>query len=654
MSNALHEGLRPILDGCQAAVREEIEAVRADLDRRGLATPVKVTAGARVSGTGTTRLYDWTLPAGTYGIRVDDAVSIETESGSGLGFVARFDRSRNSLRIATDASLGAHPGTGQLTFDPTWLLESLNERLAQIGDSPEQFHVGTALKLFGQEFPGVGERAPDPAHHVDLNDSQTAALGRVLGSEVQFVWGPPGTGKTLVLGHAGAALAGEGRVLIVAPTNAAVDEAATRVADILGPGAIEANRLLRFGAGLLPGSDPRLGIDAAVTRAERVRPGGLSRAIDELSERLGLKPQLKDDSLAITAARVQAAGRRTGDPADAAMAGRVASAYQAAARRVLESADVVLTTLARLAVREELATLRFDALLIDEASAATLPYTLFASCLAGARVAVFGDFQQLPAVVQSRGELAREWMRRDIFRASGVLQSSDGLPSPRDRLCSMLDEQYRMRPAIRGLIGDLFYGGRLRDGLPDVTSAGELVLVDTAGLEPRVTRSERSRQNDRHVEVLIQVLELLGRRGLNDVAVVAPYRIQVRELRKLVRSRLGRAAPAALEIATIHRFQGREKQVVVFDTVDAPPSPSWFLDERRNRDFPRMLNVALSRSQDLLILLATVDGLRQTLPADALLNRVVDRVISSGTVVDGRRVADLHAALEHLPAITAP
>ncbi|MDH3428329.1 MAG: AAA domain-containing protein, partial [Gemmatimonadota bacterium] len=480
---------------------------------------------------------------------------------------------------------------------------------------------------------------------------QVAAYRRVLGSEVQFVWGPPGTGKTRVLGHTGAALAQEGKVLIVAPTNAAVDEAAARVVDALGPGAIEANRLLRFGAGLVPGSDPRLGVDAAVTRAENLRPGGLSRAIRELSDRLGLKPGADGEDLAIAAARVQAAARSTGDAGNAALAGRVSAAYQAAARRVLESADIVLTTLARLAVRDELATLRFETLLIDEASAVTLPYTLFAACLVSSRVAVFGDFQQLPAVVQSEGDLSREWMRRDIFRASGVLDSTDGLPSPRDRLCSMLDQQYRMRPAIRGLIGDLFYGGRLRDAVTDTPRSGELVLIDTASLDPQVTRTERSRRNDQHIEALLQVLELLGRRGFRDVAVVAPYRIQVRELRKLARSRLGRAAPTDLEIATIHRFQGREKRVVVFDTVDAPPVASWFLDERRNPDFPRMLNVALSRSQDLLIVLATVEGLRRTLPGDALLNRVVNRVIDTGIVVDGSRIADLHHVLERRPEI---
>lgn len=647
MTENYDDALRPLLEGCRGAVQEEIDAVRADLERRGLADPVLATGGTRVPGSGATRTYDWTLPSGSFKIRVDDAVSIETESGSCLGFVVRFDATSNELRLVTDTALGERPGARLLTFDPTWMLEALDNRLAQIGTNPEQFHTGTALKLFGRQFPRVGERCPPAIHTSGLNQSQSTALARVLGSDVQFVWGPPGTGKTRVLGHAGAALADEGRVLIVAATNAAVDEAAARVAERLGPGAVEANRILRFGAGVSSGSDPVLGINAAVTRAERLRPTSLSRTIGELSVRLGLKDG-DDESLAITATRVQAAARRTGDPADAALASRVAAGYQASIRRVVEMADVVLATFARLAIRDELASLRFDSVLIDEASAATLPYALYASCLASERVAVFGDFQQLPAVVQSRGELAAEWLRRDIFRASGVLDSEGGLPSPRDQLCSMLDQQYRMRPSIRALIGDLFYGGRLRDGLPAVDETGrDMILVDTASLEPRVDRLERSRRNDQHLEVLLRVLELLGRQGIHDVGVVAPYRIQVRELRKLVRSRLGRAAPLELEIATIHRFQGREKGVIIFDTVDAPPDRSWFLDERRNPDFPRMLNVALSRSRDLLILVATVEGLRRTLPEEALLNRVVERLRRDGVVVSGGSVKELRLALDN-------
>jgi len=631
--------LHDLIAGCRSAVREEIDTVRADLERRGLAGPVSASGGRRTPGAGGAGAYEWTLPPARYGIRVDDAVSIETDGATALGVVVRFDAGRRTLRIATETALGAHPGPAELTFDPTWLLEALDDRLARMEDDPGDYHVDTVLRLFGRAFSETGESDLDRAVAPGLNPSQRAALRRVTGSRTQFIWGPPGTGKTRLLGHAGGLLADEGRVLIAAATNAAVDEAAGRIVEVLGRGAVEANRVIRFGAGFTPESDPLLGVDAAVTRAESVRPSSLSRGVDQLGERLGVRRET-GEPIVVSMARVQSVARRSGEPADEALAARLTAAYQAASRRALDGADIVLATFARLAVRDELAAQRFDSLLIDEASAAPLPYVLFAAGLARHRAAAFGDFRQLPAVVAARGAHASRWLRRDLFEASGVLEAEGGLPSPRDRLCSMLDEQYRMRPAIRGLVGDMFYGGRLRDAASDDGdggAAGELIMIDTAGLEPVVERPDGSRLNEAHLETLLQVLEALARRGERDVAVVTPYRAQSRELRRRVHARLGRLAPSELEIATIHRFQGREKRVVVFDTVDAPPGRSWFLDERRNRDFPRMLNVALSRSRDALIVVGTVEGLRRTLPADALLNQVVERVCRDGVVLDAGR-----------------
>ncbi|HSM07770.1 MAG TPA: AAA domain-containing protein [Gemmatimonadota bacterium] len=658
MIHSESDHLHDLLAGCRSAVREEIDAVRADLERRGLGGPIPAASGTRAAGAGRTGPYEWTLPPGRYVIRADDAVTIETDGATALGVVVRFDAGRRVIRIATETALGSRPGPAELTFDPTWLLEALDDRLARMEDDPADYHVDTALRLFGRAFGETGEADVADGASVGLNPSQTAALRRVAGSRAQFVWGPPGTGKTRLLGHAGALLASEGRVLVAATTNAAVDEAAGRVVDVLGRGAVEANRVIRFGAGLTPESDPSLGVDAAVTRAEMLRPSALSRGIDELEERLGAR-RVPGEPIGVSMSRVQAAARRGAQPADEALAARLAAAYQAASRRALEGADVVLTTFARLAVRDELAGQRFDSLLIDEASAAPLPYVLFAAGLARHRAAAFGDFRQLPAVVMSRGAHAGRWLRRDVFEVSGVLEADTGLPSPRDRLCSMLEEQYRMRPAIRSLVGELFYGGRLRDagvldgdvdgGGEPGERAGELIMIDTASLEPEVERPDGSRRNEAHLETLLQVLEALARRGERDVAVVAPYRAQARELRRRVHSRLGRLAPADLEIATIHRFQGREKRVVVFDTVDAPPGRSWFLDERRNRDFPRMLNVALSRSRDMLIVVGTIEGLRRTLPPDALLNRVVERVCRDGVVLDAGRPGSFASLSVEMP-----
>ena len=637
--------LEVFIEGFQRAIDEEILAIQDDLARRGIAQPVAASGGHEVDTDTTGFVYDWTLPPGRYVIRVDDAVRVACQEGEGLGFVTRWDPASRAIRVSVSDWLGRLAGPADLTFDPTWLLAALDARLAAIEAEPESYQTETAMRLFGARFPETGT-ADAGASHVDgLNECQIQALGRVLGSRTQLVWGPPGTGKTLLLGHAVGALAEKGRILVLATTNVAVDEAARRVADQMGPAAVSEGRIVRVGASYSPSGDADLSIEAVVQRREGLDPGRLTRLLDELEAELGIgRPRARASSLRQRYGVVLARARAAGAPGTLARVGHLTSELQRAGARVLARADVVLTTFARMTLRDDLWGLRFQSLFVDEASTAPLPYLFAGACLATDRAIAVGDFQQLPPVVMSRGTEAARWLRRDIFRQSGSIDPEAGrtLPDPRDDLCAMLTEQYRMAPQIRLLVSDLFYGGRLTDA-PSISDrtvvAPPLVLVDTQALRPEVERAEGSRANAAHIEVLLQLIELLGRLGVSDVGVVTPYRLQSRRIFQQVRSRLGRSAPAGLEVATIHRFQGREKAAVILDTVDAPPGGSWFLNEHRNPDFPRLLNVAMSRSRHSLIVVGTSEGLERTLPPDALLLRTLEVIREKGTVIDGAHVA---------------
>ncbi len=634
-----------LIAGFQRAIDEEILAIQDDLARRGIGQPIPGSGGHEVDTDSAGFAYDWTLPPGRYVIRADDAVRVASQGGETLGFVIRWDPAVRVLRVSVSDWLGRLAGPADLTFDPTWLLAALDERLSSIGAESGSYHTETAMRLFGARFPETGTREAAAAHRDGLNGCQSRTLGRILGSRTQLVWGPPGTGKTLLLGQAVHALAEEGKVLVLATTNVAVDEAARRVAARMGREGVLQGRIVRVGASYSPSGDADLSIEAVVQHREERDPGRLTRLLDELEGELAIvRPRAAAAGLQQRYSGVLARARDAASPGALARVGHLTAELQRAGARVLARADVILTTFARLTLRDDLWGLRFQSLFVDEASTAPLPYLFAGASLASDRAVAVGDFQQLPPVVISRGFEATRWLSRDIFRQSGSIDPEEGrvLPDPRDDLCSMLTEQYRMVPKIRALVSDLFYGGRLTDAptvndRPIVTPP--LVLVDTESLEPRVERSEGSRANDAHVEVLLQLLELLGRRGLADVGVVTPYRLQSRRIFQQVRSRLGRSAPAGLEVATIHRFQGREKEAIILDTVDAPPGDSWFLNERRNSDFPRLLNVAMSRSRQSLIVVGTSEGLGQTLPPDALLVRTMDVIRGIGTVIDGALLA---------------
>ena len=643
--------LGDLLDGFHSAIDEEIEAIQDDLVRRGLDRPLAAAGGHEAASDAMGFSYDWSLPPGRYVIRPEDAVRVSCEAGESLGFVTAFDAGTGGLRLTVPDWLGRHPGAADLRFDPTWLLGVLTARLGAVAEAPDEYHVETALRLFGRRFPETGIRDPAAQFTDGLNASQSEALGRVLGSGTQLIWGPPGTGKTRLLAQAGCALAAEGTVLVLATTNAAVDDAARRIANGLGESSVRDGRLVRVGAALSPTGDADLSIEAAIERNEVRSPSRLSRLLEELESEL-VRGRQGSERRALRArfSRVIAAAREAPSTGAMTRVGHIALEFQRAGSRVLTGAAVVLTTFARLTLRDDLWNLRFASLLVDEASTTPLPYVFAGACLASRRAVAVGDFQQLPAVVMSRGEQADRWLSRDIFHESGVIDPARGLdlPDPRDGLCAMLREQYRMAPPIRELVGDLFYGGRLQDA-PELGTrkAGgpPLVLADTAVLSPTVQRLEGSRANERHVEVVLQLVEIFGRHGVADVGIVTPYRLQARRIQSAVRNRLGRTAPSDLEVATIHRFQGREKSVVILDTVDAPPGGSWFLNEIRNPAFPRLLNVALSRSRDSLVVVGTYAGLTRTLPAGSLLLAVLDRIRDTGKVLDAGVLARGAASL---------
>lgn len=658
------ESLWLLLADLRGAVEEEIEAVTTDLSRRRLNRPIPALSGRLRGEAGTGYRYTFQIAGGTYDIRADDRVRIQAGGRDALGTVHRFDRTLGLLQAVSPEWLGERLDGADLEFDPTWLLRELSTRLAEVGQDPEDFFPDTVLGTFGRLPPRLGRGTPRLDSSDDLNAPQRDALERVLGSSAQLVWGPPGTGKSRLVARAALELALGGRVLVAATTNGAVDEIARRLAAIADPSMLDRDRIIRVGFDLGAAPDTRIDLGAALARRIEGGAGGVDRTLAEHEGRLGARPPsgsrgasgargTREEAPALSpyarAGRLLSLARARNDTESARSLGRAMLEIARQAELALEEADIVLTTFARLSIREELRDLRFESLLIDEASTAPLPYVaLAASRVAGPAIAV-GDFQQLPPVVSSTAPAAARWLRTDLFREAGVVPDTGAdagaggaLPSPNDGLCAMLDLQYRMAPDIRELVSEFFYGGRLRDA-PEVaeratqratgqgTAHAALTVFDTSGLDPRVERVDGSRRNRAHAEAVADFVGAAARDGIDDIAVVSPYRAQTRHLNDLIRRRLGRAAPAGLEVSTIHRFQGREKRLVIIDTVDAPPGRSWFLDERRNRDFPRLLNVALSRARERLVIVATVAGLGRTLPREALLNRLLVHVERSGS-----------------------
>ncbi|HEX8107232.1 MAG TPA: AAA domain-containing protein, partial [Kofleriaceae bacterium] len=86
--------------------------------------------------------------------------------------------------------------------------------------------------------------------------------------------------------------------------------------------------------------------------------------------------------------------------------------------------------------------------------------------------------------------------------------------------------------------------------------------------------------------------------------------------------------------ATIHRFQGRECDVVILDLVDAAPMrPGLLLSGGLRSDAAQLLNVSLSRARGKLILVADVGYFEAQAPGSAV-TAILGEASRSGARVD--------------------
>lgn len=233
----------------------------------------------------------------------------------------------------------------------------------------------------------------------------------------------------------------------------------------------------------------------------------------------------------------------------------------------------------------------YDYLIMDEAS--QVDVSAGALALNCARNAVIvGDDNQLPNVVTTDDKIAADMLFRqyDIpsqyeFTQNSFLSSLCSLF--KDMPITMLREHYRCAPAIIGFCNKQFYGGRL-------------IAMTTEGKSPSLKIAStgegnfaRGAVNNRQAEMIARELvpDLVG--TYDDIGVIAPYNEQVRAISDALRDNGFDSIP----VATVHKFQGRENDVIILSTVDNQIRS--FVDD------PHLLNVAVSRAKKLFILVVS-------------------------------------------------
>jgi superfamily I DNA and/or RNA helicase len=336
---------------------------------------------------------------------------------------------------------------------------------------------------------------------------------------------------------------------------------------------------------------------------------------------------------------------------------------------VFNNALVVGCTITRACLDSRIFRRKFDVLILDEASMAALPNLFFLGGLSSGHYIVSGDFRQLAPISASDSERVKTWLKRDIFVQSGIVESVNS--NIDDERLVMLREQYRMHPDICALISDAVYGGKLRTAektrlakeqiavLPPFEDEA-LIFCDTAKVDPWIKRagSSNSRLSPYCAAVSARLASTLVKEGKKkglaiNVGVVTPYSAQAQLISKILEDE--NVDRTRITASTVHRFQGNERECIVFDLVEGYPYAPGVLTKGQftNSEPGRLITVAISRAEGKFILVGNSKYVRSRFNKDDAIFQIMDRIEKSGQIVDSRSILPLSFNIETPPAKTA-
>lgn len=298
---------------------------------------------------------------------------------------------------------------------------------------------------------------------------------------------------------------------------------------------------------------------------------------------------------------------------------------------VISRNRIMVGTVAALSAKPELFRLKtFNVAIVDEATQILEPQLLSILCArnrAGensvGKFILIGDHKQLPAVVLQSVE--QSCVHSELLRQVGITNLRDSLFERLYRhnhsekntwAIDMLCRQGRMNPIVALFPNNAFYGGKLQPvGLPHQTDElPEDCLVhkriafipsvpDRSGASCKINRSEAKIVAKVAGEIYEAYREEFD--SSKTLGVITPYRSQIALIRKEL-SRLGIPALNEILVDTVERFQGSERDVIIYSfSVNYLYQLKYLAVNVIEEDgmlIDRKLNVALTRARKQLFI----------------------------------------------------
>jgi senataxin len=253
----------------------------------------------------------------------------------------------------------------------------------------------------------------------------------------------------------------------------------------------------------------------------------------------------------------------------------------------------------------------FETVIIDEAAQCVELSALIPLKYGASKCILVGDPKQLPPTVLSQSA-ARFGYDQSLFVRMQRNHPDD---------VHLLDRQYRMHPEISRFPSLEFYEGKLADGADMATLRrqpwhvapllGPYRFFDIKGVQER-GRKGQSLVNNEEVKVAMQLYQRFRTdfgQGIDlrgKIGIITPYKAQLFALRDRFADAYGDAIGEEIEFNTTDAFQGRECEIIIFSCVRASSTGGigFMTDIRR-------MNVGLTRAKSSLWILGDSRALRQ-------------------------------------------
>lgn len=568
-----------------------------------------------------TSIYEAQLSTGSDSKSLPISMPLEIEVNKKRYPAEVLYREDDYLVLEIEHSLGAEIPTGELLVESSFLLKQLVKRLEEIREEKTPLQkVHSVLK---------------PKKKAKVAANATSSLEdiyiRTLKNPVTFVWGPPGTGKTYNLSRVIAQHYTKGKkVLFLSHSNAAVDVLMEDVVKVL----TEKRKwkdgdVLRIGQPITPFL---LQHPSVTLRKYLVQ---LYPELDRMTEKKKERQYQKaKPSLHALANEIQDQEHKENTPF---------SKWRKKEKEAIEDAFVIGTTISKASIDKQIYTKDYDLIVIDEASMINIPQIAFCVTLAE-KTLIAGDFKQLPPIAQSREKLALKWLQQDIFHASGVAAAFDKTFSHPQAV--LLTKQRRMHQQISSFTNKYIYHDLVGDH-PSVLNRMETIhskapfpnkasqLIDTTGFGEFTLRDSRgqSRLNPFHAILQLQLTLEAVDNGITSIGLMTPYAAQAQLMKRFIQDFFPLIdGEHDIFAATVHQFQGEEKDLVIFDSVDSPPEyrASLLLTKEEHE---RLLTVAFTRSKSKFLHIGNRRFLETKLPKDHLLQKWISEQKDNGFIV---------------------